>query len=53
MGGMTHDEPNRFAVDPVQTRKLTMTFDQPGGALAGCHVAGLHVGGMPATITVR
>jgi uncharacterized cupredoxin-like copper-binding protein len=52
MGGMTHDEPIGIAVDPGQTKELTMTFDQPGQTLAGCHVAGHYASGMRATITV-
>ena len=52
MGGMTHDEPNGIAVDPGQTKELTMTFGQQGQTLAGCHVAGHYAGGMRATITV-
>ena len=45
MAGMTHDEPNGIAVDPGQTKELTMRFDQPGETLAGCHVAGHYAGG--------
>jgi uncharacterized cupredoxin-like copper-binding protein len=52
MGGMMHDEPNGIAVEPGQTKELTMTFDEPGQTLAGCHVAGHYGGGMRATISV-
>ena len=52
MGGMGHDEPEGIAVDPGETKELTYTFSEPGGTLAGCHVAGHYAGGMMATITV-
>ncbi|MCI0584007.1 MAG: cupredoxin domain-containing protein [Chloroflexi bacterium] len=51
-GGMGHDEPNGIAVDPGQTKELTVTFEEPGETLAGCHEAGHYAAGMKAPITV-
>jgi uncharacterized cupredoxin-like copper-binding protein len=52
MGGMSHDEPEGIAVKPGETKELTYTFAEAGGALAGCHVAGHYGAGMKAEITV-
>lgn len=52
MGGKGHDEPERIAVDPGETKEPTYTFAEPGGMLAGCHVAGHYAGGMRSMITV-
>jgi uncharacterized cupredoxin-like copper-binding protein len=52
MGGMPHDEPNGIAVQPGETKELTMAFDAPGELLAGCHLPGHYPAGMRATITV-
>lgn len=54
MGGMTHDEPDGIALDPGETKELTMTFapDDAGALLAGCHVAGHYAAGMWVTIGV-
>jgi uncharacterized cupredoxin-like copper-binding protein len=51
-GGMRHDEPEGFAVDPGETRELTYTFAKAGTTMAGCHVAGHYLAGMKAEITV-
>jgi len=51
-GGMGHDEPNGIAVEPGETKELTMTFEEPGETIAGCHEAGHYAAGMKATITV-
>ena len=54
-GGMSmpKDEPMAIGVQPGTTKELTVTFDKPGGMLAGCHVAGHYAAGMKATITVE
>lgn len=53
-GGMDMgDDPNSISVDPGQTRELTVTFDQSGQTLAGCHVAGHYAADMMATITIE
>ena len=54
-GGMTmaEDEPDAIGVEAGQTKELTMTFDEPGTTLAGCHVVGHYGAGMKATITIQ
>jgi uncharacterized cupredoxin-like copper-binding protein len=54
-GGMTMatDEENAIGVEGGKTKELTMTFDQPGTTLAGCHVVGHYNAGMKATITIE
>lgn len=51
-GGMTHDEAMAIGVKPGATKELTVTFDEAGTILAGCHVAGHYAGGMKAAIEV-
>jgi uncharacterized cupredoxin-like copper-binding protein len=53
MGGMmAHDDPMGIAVDPGQTRELTITFEGPADLLGACHVTGHYAAGMRAPITV-
>jgi uncharacterized cupredoxin-like copper-binding protein len=54
-GGMTmaEDEPDAIGVEPGQTKELTMTFDEPGTTIAGCHVVGHYGAGMKATVTIQ
>lgn len=51
-GTMSHDEPDAIGVAPGETKELTMTFDEPGPTLAGCHIPGHYPAGMRAVITV-
>lgn len=51
-GGMTHDMAMSIGVKPGATKELTVTFDEAGTILAGCHVAGHYAGGMKAAIEV-
>lgn len=52
MGGMSHDEPMGIGLKPGVTKELTVTFDQVGTLVAGCHVNGHYLAGMKATINV-
>jgi uncharacterized cupredoxin-like copper-binding protein len=52
MGGMSHDEEMGIAVEPGETKELTVTFPDTGSIIAGCHVAGHYAGGMKATIEI-
>lgn len=52
MGSMTHDEPTAIGLQPGESKELTITFDEPGEMLAGCHVPGHYAAGMKATIVV-
>jgi uncharacterized cupredoxin-like copper-binding protein len=55
MGGratMDHDEPTAIGVAPGETKELTLTFDEPGEVLAGCHIPGHYAAGMRADISV-
>lgn len=52
MGGMAHDEEMGIAVEPGETKELTVTFPEPGSILAGCHVAGHYAGGMKAAFEI-
>jgi uncharacterized cupredoxin-like copper-binding protein len=52
MGGMGHDEEMGIAVEPGETRELTVTFPETGSILAGCHVAGHYAGGMKAAVEI-
>lgn len=54
-GGMSmpKDEAMAIGVEPGTTRELTVTFDEPGTILAGCHVAGHYPAGMKATIEIE
>lgn len=55
MGGMDHDaDPTEDAMtlDAGETDELTVTFDEPGTLLYGCHQPGHYDGGMVGTITV-
>jgi uncharacterized cupredoxin-like copper-binding protein len=52
MGGMGHDEEMGIAVEPGETRELTVTFPATGSILAGCHVAGHYAGGMKAAVEI-
>ncbi len=51
-GSMTHDEPTAVGLQPGESRELTITFDEPGETLAGCHLPGHYAAGMKATIVV-
>jgi uncharacterized cupredoxin-like copper-binding protein len=51
-GGTAHDDPNGVAVDPGETKELTITFDTAGSLIAGCHVPGHYAGGMKTSVTV-
>ena len=52
MGGMGHDEEMGIAVEPGQTKELTITFPKAASMLAGCHVAGHYAGGMKAAVEI-
>jgi uncharacterized cupredoxin-like copper-binding protein len=54
-GGMSmpKDEPMAIGVEPGKTKELTVTFDEAGQVLAGCHVVGHYAAGMKAAITVE
>jgi uncharacterized cupredoxin-like copper-binding protein len=55
MGGratMDHDEPTAIGLAPGDTKELTLTFDEPGELLAGCHIPGHYAVGMRADISV-
>lgn len=52
MGGMAHDEEMGVAVEPGQTKELTITFPEAGSILAGCHVAGHYAAGMKASVEI-
>jgi uncharacterized cupredoxin-like copper-binding protein len=51
-GGMSHDDPNGVAVDPGETKELTITFDAAASLLAACHIPGHYPGGMKTSVTV-
>jgi uncharacterized cupredoxin-like copper-binding protein len=53
MGGMAHDEPMGIGLEPGETKELTVTFEEPGTILAGCHVAGHYAAGMKASVEVH
>jgi uncharacterized cupredoxin-like copper-binding protein len=53
MGGMAEDEEMAIGVEPGQTKGLTVSFEEAGNTLAGCHVAGHHAGGTKATVTIE
>jgi uncharacterized cupredoxin-like copper-binding protein len=52
MGGMAHDEEMGIGLEPGETKELTVTFEEPGTILAGCHVAGHYAAGMKASVEV-
>ena len=52
MGGMSHGHDNALSLDAGETGNLTMTFDEPGSLLIGCHEPGHYEAGMKATLTV-
>ena len=54
-GGMSmpKDEPMAIGVEPGTTKELTVTFDEPGTMLAGCHVVGHYSAGMKAAVTIE
>ena len=54
-GGMSmpKDEPMAIGVEPGMTKELTVTFDEAGSMLAGCHVVGHYAAGMQADITIE
>jgi uncharacterized cupredoxin-like copper-binding protein len=49
---MDHDDPTGIGLAPGETKELTLTFDEPGEVLAGCHIPGHYPAGMKAVITV-
>ncbi|HEY3335068.1 MAG TPA: cupredoxin domain-containing protein [Candidatus Limnocylindrales bacterium] len=53
-GGMSmpEDEEMAIGVEPGKTKELTVTFDEPGSVLAGCHVVGHYAAGMRADVTI-
>ncbi len=52
MGGMGHGDEEALTLDPGETGELTVTFEEPGEVLYGCHQPGHYAGGMVGTITV-
>lgn len=54
--GMDHgamaDELPALSLDPGETVEATVTFEEPGELLYGCHVPGHYAGGMVGTIVV-
>lgn len=52
MGGMGHGDAEALTVQPGETAELTMTFEERGTLLYGCHQPGHYAGGMVGTITV-
>ncbi|MEW6224805.1 MAG: cupredoxin domain-containing protein [Chloroflexota bacterium] len=54
-GGMSmpKDEPMAIGVEPGMSKELTVTFDEAGSMLAGCHVIGHYGAGMKADITIE
>jgi uncharacterized cupredoxin-like copper-binding protein len=42
-----------LSLAPGETKETTITFEQPGELLYGCHVTGHYDGGMVGTILVR
>ncbi|GBC87254.1 Auracyanin-B [bacterium HR12] len=57
MGDMGHGDAQAdtqaLTLDPGETGELTMTFEEPGEVLYGCHQPGHYAGGMVGTITVE
>jgi uncharacterized cupredoxin-like copper-binding protein len=51
MHGMDMDLP-ALTLTPGETKETTVTFDEPGTILYGCHEPGHYDGGMVGTITV-
>jgi uncharacterized cupredoxin-like copper-binding protein len=49
---MDHDDATGIGLAPGETKELTLTFDEPGEVLAGCHIPGHYPAGMRAVITV-
>jgi uncharacterized cupredoxin-like copper-binding protein len=54
-GGMSmpKDEEMAVGVEPGRTKELTVTFDEAGTVLAGCHVVGHYAAGMKAAVTIE
>jgi uncharacterized cupredoxin-like copper-binding protein len=57
-GGMEHGEAGDEAMAvlelaPGETKEATVTFDEPGEILYGCHEPGHYDGGMVGTVTVE
>lgn len=54
-GGMSmpKDEAMAIGVEAGTTKELTVTFDEPGSILAGCHVVGHYAAGMRADVTIE
>jgi uncharacterized cupredoxin-like copper-binding protein len=57
-GGMEHGEAGEEAMAvlelaPGETEEATITFDEPGEILYGCHEPGHYDGGMVGTVTVE
>jgi uncharacterized cupredoxin-like copper-binding protein len=57
-GGMEHGEAGEKAMAvlelaPGETKEATVTFDEPGDVLYGCHEPGHYDGGMVGTVTVE
>lgn len=46
------DDASGLTVAPGATEELTLTFDEPGETLAGCHIPGHYPAGMKAVITI-
>lgn len=53
MGDMGHGDAEALTLDPGETGELTVTFDEPGEVLYGCHQPGHYAGGMVGTIVVE
>ena len=53
-GGMSmpKDEAMAVGVEAGKIKELTVTFDEPGSILAGCHVVGHYAAGMRADVTI-
>jgi uncharacterized cupredoxin-like copper-binding protein len=57
-GGMEHGEAGEEAMAvlelaPGETQEATVTFEEPGEVLYGCHEPGHYDGGMVGTVTVE
>ncbi len=58
MEGMEHGEAGEEALAvlelaPGETKEVTVTFEEPGEVLYGCHEPGHYDGGMVGTVTVE
>jgi len=49
---MDMGDEDKVQVEPGESAELTMTFDEPGTVLVGCHQPGHYDSGMKATVTI-